>query len=401
MSESLLEHVDGHYYAVDTWVRLPRLLAAQGAQVTLWAPVRNGRVVPTGESWRVDLGDMRVEHHDPYARYGAYYRLWPRRVLAWRRRAARLIAAHDVVLVRLPSPMMSLVTALVNRAAKPLVLVVAGDSLAQSDRIRASRGLARLAYRWAVRWLVGQERRCARRASLVYAYSRELEERHHGSGVPVLRMRTPHLRLGDLVEREDTCGGDEVRLLRVCWLLPSKGIEPLLDAVALLRARGRRVRLEIVGKAREPGYLDTLRARARALALEGVVTFIGWVPFDRMREVYLRSDVQVISSYAEGTPRCIVEGAAHGVPLVSTAAGGCAEALEQERTALLVPVGDAPALAAAVERVVDDGDLRRSLIAEGYRLARGATFETIGVKLLDDLERLMRRADDDAVAARG
>ena len=76
-------------------------------------------------------------------------------------------------------------------------------------------------------------------------------------------------------------------------------------------------------------------------------------------------------------------------------------ALEQERTALLVPVGDAPALAAAVERVVDDGDLRRSLIAEGYRLARGATFETIGVKLLDDLERLMRRADDDAVAARG
>jgi len=397
VTESLLERVGAVYYAVDTWIRFPQFLAAHGAEVTVWVPVRTASAAPAG-SWPVDLGGLTVEPHDPYRSYAAYYRLWPRRVLAWRGRAARLTAAHDVVMLRLPSPMLRLITRAARRASTPLVLMVAGDSLAQSDRIQASRGLRRVLYERATRYLVGQERRCARHAAIVYAYSEELAARHRAGGAPVRRFRTPHLSVRDIVKRDDTCQAPEVRILRACWLVPSKGLECLLDAMAVLRSRGRRVRLEVVGQERGSGYTERLLARARQLGVADVVALSGWVPFDRIREVYLRSDVQVISSLAEGTPRCIVEGAAHGVPLVSTTAGGCLDVLEHERTALLVPPGEAAAIAGAVERVIDDGRLRRALIAHGYGMARAATFEAVGPGFLDELRSLVREGRSAPVA---
>lgn len=391
ISESPLDRIDGEYYGVDPWIRLP-LQFATHADVTLWAPVRSGRRVPHPDSWRVDVGPLRIEGHDLYHSFAGYYRLWPRRVLTWRRRARQLMARHDAVILRLPSPMVGLVTRGARRAGKPLVFIVAGDMLAQSDRIIASRGLKRVMYTRLTRMLARQERRLGRSAAIVYAYNAELAERHRGNDRPVHRLRDPHLSLGDLVHREDTCAGEEVRILRVCWLLPSKGVEYLLESVALLRSQGRGVRLEIVGKERTPGHAAVLERRVRELGLAEVVTFAGWVPFDRMPSVYLRSDLQVISSLAEGTPRCIDEGAAHGLPLVSTTAGGCADVLQHERTALLVPPADPVAMAAAIGRVIDDGELRRALIRAGYDLARSATFEVAGRAFLDGLRRLLAPA---------
>jgi glycosyltransferase involved in cell wall biosynthesis len=391
VSESPLERVGGDYYSIDTWIRLPQHFA-QHAEITLWAPLRDAGTAPHPDSWRVDLGKLRVEPHDVYHSFGGYYRLWPRRVFAWRRRALRLIAEHDAVILRIPSPMVSLITASARRAGKPLVLIVVGDLLGQSDRIRASRGLRRAVYTGLSKVLAWQERRCGRHAALVYVYNEELAERHRANGRPVRRLRDPHLRLADIVHRTETCRSEEVRILRVCWLLPSKGIEHLLDSMALLTSKGRRVRLDIVGKERVPGYGETLAAHARRLGIEQAVTFSGWVPFDRMQAVYMRNDLQVISSLAEGTPRCIDEGAAHGLPLVCTSVGGCAEVLEHERTALLVPPADPQAMAAAIERVIDDGELRRTLIAHGYELARSATFDTVGKDLFDTLRSLVECA---------
>lgn len=388
ISESPLDRVGGEYYGVDPWIRLPQQFA-QHADVTLWAPLRDARTGPHPDSWRVDLGMLRVEPNDPYHSFAGYYRLWPRRVLAWRRRALDLIAEHDAVVLRVPSPMVSLITSRARRARKRLIFIVVGDLLGQSDRIRASRGLRRAMYSGLSRLLAWQERRCGRHAAMVYVYNRELAERHRADGRPVRRLRDPILRLADIVHRNDTCSSGEVRILRVCWLLPSKGLEYLLESVAILRARGRPVRLEIVGKERVPGYGEELAARVQRLGITEVVTFSGWVPFDRMPAVYLRNDLHVISSLAEGTPRCIDEGAAHGLPLVCTSVGGCAELLQHERTALLVPAADPAAMAAAIERVIDDGELRRGMMARGYDLARSGTFDVVGQELLETLQALV------------
>jgi glycosyltransferase involved in cell wall biosynthesis len=73
------------------------------------------------------------------------------------------------------------------------------------------------------------------------------------------------------------------------------------------------------------------------------------------------SDVLAIASTYEGTPLTLFEAMAAARPIVSTAVDGCREVIEPERTGLLVPACDPPALAAALLRVLQDPGLRAAL----------------------------------------
>lgn len=390
MSESPLEKIGEDYYAVDPWIRFPINLATQCEQMTLWAPVavRKAGTPPSADSWRLDLGNLKIEHHDNYNSFVKYYQLWFRRVFAWIKNANRLIKEHDVVLLRLPSPMISIIAHSAKRLHKPLVVFVAGDVESQSDRIIRSRGLKRLIYKTIVKFLVYQEIRWSRNASIIYVYSKELAYRHRARKDVIKFIRTPHLTLKDFVYRNDICKNEEIRLLRVCWLIPSKGLEFLLEAVSLLIKKGLNIRLELVGKERAPSYQATLEALAEQFNIRDKITFTGWVPFDKMHEVYMRSDIQVISSLAEGTPRIIIEGAARGLPLVCTTVGGCIDNLHHEVDALLVPPGDGGTIAEAVERIIKDAALKQRLISKGYEMATAFTFEKMGMQIVQETETI-------------
>lgn len=372
-------------------MRFALFLASQCEQVTVWAPVRvwESGVAPPPGSWRLDLGGVRIAHHDWYNTFASYYRLWLRRSRSWRRHGNSLVRDHDIIVLWHPSPMIGMISKCATRFEKPLVVVLAGDMRAQSDRILASGGIKRLLYRMLMEYWVRREVRFCQNASLLYAYNGDLAARHASSRAQVKLMRSfSQLSLDDFIYREDTCGGPGIRLLRVCWLVPSKGIEYLLEGVSLLIRQGMKVELEIVGKERVVGYQAGLENLAKRLGIGDQVRFSGWVAFDQIQEAYLRSDIQVISSLAEGTPRVIFEGAARGLPLVSTNVGGIPQAVQDGFDALLVPAADPVAVAEAVRRVVQDGTLRRKLIEHGYASAREASFERVGVQFVADLQSL-------------
>jgi len=394
VSESPLEKIGSTYYAVDTWIRFICNLSDHFDQVTLFAPVKVLEMAegigPPKDAWPIVLGNLQIYHHDYYNSYLTYYKCWPKHVFKWRRTLSTLINSHDVVLLRLPSPMVSMIARIANKKTRPLAVLVAGDLRGASDRIRYAKGLKRWLYIALANLLVKQEEWGVRRASLVCAYSEELAHRHRSTAGKIIKFRTPHLTERDFIHRDDTCQTKTIKLLSVCWLNPNKGLEFLLDAVALLFKKGYDIQLEIVGKERIPGYQAQLESKAQAMGISDCVTFRGWVIFDQMSEVYFRNDIQVISSLSEGTPRCIVEGAARGVPLVCTKAGGSADILTHEQNALLVPPGDAQAISDAIERLIVDGDLRRKVIHEGYESAREVTFERLGLQAVKEIHSLLQ-----------
>lgn len=387
INENPLEKIDQDYYSIYSWIRFPVQLAEQCQKVTLWSPIMV-RDVPSPDVWLVELGNLNIEEHDYYESFAQYYRLLPLRFLKWRKKTEQLIKKHDAVVLRVPSPMISVITRCALRQKKPLVLIIAGDIVTGSSRVIASSGLKRLIYLILVNFLALQEKKWAKCATMVYVYSNEIKQRLRIKSGNVKLMQTPHVSLLNFKYRSDTCQSNRVRLLRVCWLMPNKGIEYLLKAVAILVKKGLPLELEIAGKEREPGYQAKLQKLAEQLGVTNRIFFTGWVPFDRIWKVYVRSDIQIISSVAEGMPRCIVEGAARGLPLVSTTAGGCADTLTHKVNAFLIPPQDAQSIAEAVEQLIRDKRLRQGLIRGGYDMARGFTFEEAGKRFLNDLRRI-------------
>ena len=132
-----------------------------------------------------------------------------------------------------------------------------------------------------------------------------------------------------------------------------KRLEVLVRAVSLLVARVPEAQLLIVGDGPER---DTLRALARTLAPGDGVVFAGAIP-DAARVLPV-VDLYVTASRREGLPLAVLEAMACGLPVLATAAPGHVDAVEPEVTGRLVPLDDAPGLAAAAALLLRDPALR-------------------------------------------
>jgi glycosyltransferase involved in cell wall biosynthesis len=110
-----------------------------------------------------------------------------------------------------------------------------------------------------------------------------------------------------------------------------------------------------------------LRARLEQRASENV-QFTGWR--NDIPELLASFDVYVQPSLFEGLCVAVLEAQAAEVPVVGTPVGGMRDTVLHEETGLVVPVGDARALAAAVERLLDDQELASRLANEAARRVR-------------------------------
>lgn len=140
----------------------------------------------------------------------------------------------------------------------------------------------------------------------------------------------------------------------VAW----KGHEVFLRAVAELAPARPMLRALIAGGTdpTEPAYLEHLKALAQELGIADRVIFAGY--WERIVELLPALDVLVHCSVKpEPFGRVIIEGMAAGVPVVGANAGAVPEIITDGETGLLVPPGDAPALAQAVGRLLDDAPL--------------------------------------------
>ncbi|TVQ35853.1 MAG: glycosyltransferase family 1 protein [Geminicoccaceae bacterium] len=181
-------------------------------------------------------------------------------------------------------------------------------------------------------------------------------------GVPPGRLRV----VEPGVDRQPLAAGStgDPTLLCVASYSQRKGHDVLLRALARVRHPWRLVCVGAVGLDAEH------EARVRALAADfgNRVTLLGPQPQADLQALYHEADLFVLASYYEGYGMVLAEAIAAGLPIVATA-GGATRTTAPADASLLVQAGDVTALAAALERVLGDAELRARLTL-GARAAR-------------------------------
>ncbi len=288
-----------------------------------------------------------------------------RMLLSWGRAAQRLWGTSrgaDLVLAN------SLLALPALRAAQPDAPVVwlVHDVLVRADRRRL------------LRW-------CAPTITRAVAVSHAAAQPLRASGVHT-QVVTNGVRWPVAAARNDVSGGPPVIGINAL-LTPWKGHRVVLDAVPLLR---RPAVFEVMGGhlPKDSAYAAEIAARATAPVMRQRVRLLGHVedPLVRMRSWTVAVNASIDP---EAAPLAVLEAMSLGVPVVATAHGGSPEVLGG--AGLLVPPGDPVALAAAVDRLLDDRQLRercaragRRTVASSHRLAAQTG------ELLDVLEQVAR-----------
>jgi len=150
-----------------------------------------------------------------------------------------------------------------------------------------------------------------------------------------------------------------------------KGQHVFLQATAVVAKNFPAARFRIIGAAlfQERAYESELRDLTRSLGMTERVEFTGFRA-DVQRAI-AELDVLVHASIS-GEPfgQVVIEAMAAAKPVVATDGGGIPEIVQQEVTGLLVPMGDAPAMAAAISRLLGDPQLRRVMGRRGWERVR-------------------------------
>lgn len=199
----------------------------------------------------------------------------------------------------------------------------------------------------------------------------ELADRYPTPKTKVIVSTT--LTKDDFFQRVDTCQNEVITLLCLCYIRPEKGIEFLLDAFSRLNNK-RSVRLFLAGsRDRYPGYQTKLNELILENELTEKVRWLGHVRYYDIHALMVESDMLILPTLSEGTPRVLVEARSKGLPVVSTTVGGIPTSVTNGKDGILVPAKDPEALAAAVQQIIRNGKLRRELIQNGYDAVREMT----------------------------
>lgn len=172
-------------------------------------------------------------------------------------------------------------------------------------------------------------------------------------------------------------------------LLKEKGVLDFVDAARRLGSRAD-LRLVLVGDL-DPGNPSSFEEReVQDWVRSGLVEW--WGHSTDMVATLARAHVVVLPSFREGLPKVLLEAAAMGRPLIATDVPGCREVVRPDHNGLLVPLGDAPALANAIDRLARSRSLRTKMGQAGRELVESElSTEVVSTRYLATYRALLER----------
>ena len=196
---------------------------------------------------------------------------------------------------------------------------------------------------------------------------------------------------GSGVDTDDYSPGERVggaHFVFVGRMLADKGVREFLQAARSVKQACPDATFLMVGAVDEnPSAIG--RAEIDEYVARGDVEWVGKV--SDVRPFLRRSSVFVLPSYREGLPRSTLEAMACGLAVVTTDAPGCRDTVQPGVNGLAVPVGDAVALASAMQRLCEDAGLRQAMGVQSRRMAvERFSCETVNRDIVALLEKGVR-----------
>lgn len=352
-------------------------LAPYFDEVVLSVPVFDR---PQASGSRVRAANVRLAPLPYFPGPRQFYPMLPRiagRLKAW-------VAECDVIHLRVPTPAAIFAFRAAMRMRKPVFLLVVGDYEALLPHL-PYRGIKKMVFgayvafeEWALRHMVARV--------LTFTNGAALRRKHELHGKRIIETKTTTLGLQDIGDRADVAQSGTIRALTVSRIDPRKGLRSLPGAIAQLAGEGIDISLDIVGPT--IGLIgdderDAIAAEAAARGVADRVTLVGAVPLDRLMSLYRDYDIFILPTQpGEGIPRVLLEAMANGLPVVTTNVSGITSLVTHEANGLLIADASAEAVAAAVRRLTEDGELRRRLIQGGYETARSHTLERQAAEMM-------------------
>jgi glycosyltransferase involved in cell wall biosynthesis len=146
-----------------------------------------------------------------------------------------------------------------------------------------------------------------------------------------------------------------------------KGLEILLRSIPPVIQQFRNVKFAISGtgfKKKE----ESLRDLAKELEIEDYVTFLGYVPDEKLPDLYSGSDIFVLPAIYENFPFAILEAQATALPVISTKVGGIPEFLINNENGFLIDPGDPAQLTQRILTLLQDPKLAKKMGSQGRNL---------------------------------
>jgi len=170
-------------------------------------------------------------------------------------------------------------------------------------------------------------------------------------------------------------------------IIEDKGVHEFIAAAKVANQKGHHAVFRLVGRTDADNPTDVGEAMIRRWEAAGLVEWQGFAT--DMPKIFSECHIVCLPSYREGLPRTLIEAAACGRAVVTTDVPGCREVVRDGDNGLLVPARDGTATAAAVIRLIEDPDLRRTMATRGRAIAEAEfsveSFVARSLKVYDEV----------------
>jgi len=199
-----------------------------------------------------------------------------------------------------------------------------------------------------------------------------------------------HLVISTTINKDDigkkripACEKNQITLLSVGRLAREKGHIYLLRAFKQLKKEIGNISLKIVGGGNlHEEFLKWIKENdfENEIELSGRIT-----PGQRLFNIYRSSDIFILPSISEGTPKVILEAMGSGLPVIATEVGGVPTLIKHKINGYLVPRQNEKVIAEAIKLLIKDKELRDRLIETGYEFAEQHTNKKEMDKILESV----------------